>query len=400
MVGEWFILSADPLSLGVIYSGAMHPSVQEFFAEPAVDDPPARVARDWWLVAALVIAAIAEWIFNDKLIWRTFHIAVTMAIIPTVLWRRTRPLLMLAIAFVSMNSLLLFDALFAEIPEGPYTAIFVVFLVYSLFRWGSGRHCAFGLGAIFAAMVLNLIIDPGTVGDFVGGIIFISLPIEAGILVRYQRRSADQRVAEVRSVEREQIARELHDSVAHHVSAIAIQAQAARAVAATNPEAVVGSLEAIEEAAARALSDMRSMVGSLRDGSEVELAPQQGLQDIASLAGARGGLDVLVGPLPDGEPAAAVGAALFRIAQESVTNAVRHSDDATTVDVQVSNGGDSYRLIVRDDGKTMTEQNVPGYGLIGMAERARLLGGTLTAGPASGGGWLVEAELPAPGLAR
>ncbi len=372
----------------------MHASLEEFFAEPAVPDPPARVARDWWLAAAVLVAAIAEWIFNEQLIWRTFHIAVTIAVIPTVLWRRTRPLLMLAIVFVSMNSLLLFDAIFAEIPEGPYSAIFVVVLIYSLFRWGSGRHCAFGIGIIVAATLLNLIIDPGTVGDFIGGVIFAFLPAEAGVLVRYQKRSAEQREASARSVEREQIARELHDSVAHHVSAIAIQAQAARAVAANNPDAVMGSLEAIEESAARALSDMRSMVGSLRDGADAELVPQQSLADIATLAGAQGDLEVAVDPLPSSNPSAAVGAALFRIAQESVTNAVRHSTDASTVRVQVSNGDGSYRLSVHDNGRRVTDQNITGYGLIGMAERARLLGGTFNAGPATGGGWLVVAELP------
>ncbi len=370
----------------------------EFFNEPAVSDPPHRVTRDWFLVAAVLFAAVMEWIFNDELIWRTWHMGLVVAMIPTLLWRRTQPLLMLAIVFVLTNLSLLAAAIFAEVPDGPYTAIFVVFNLYALFRWGSGRHCLMAVGLILAATLLNMVIDYQGIGEVIGGIIFVLIPAEAGAVVRFQQQSAERAEAEIRSTEREQIARELHDSVAHHVSAIAIQAQAGRRVAATNPEAVIGTLEAIEEAAARTLSDMRSMVGSLRDGGDAELVPQQGLREIATLAGEKGGITVVVRDLPERTPSTAVGAALFRIAQESVTNAVRHAAGASTVDVEVSDRGDSYRLTVRDNGRRVTESNTAGYGLIGMAERARLLGGSIDAGPASGGGWLVTADLPMQGV--
>jgi len=373
----------------------------DFFAEPAVADPPARVDRDWWLLGALVVCLTCEAIFNTQLIWRPLHIAAVLAIIPTVLWRRTHPLLMLTIAMVLTNVVTILAVIFAEMPEGPYTAAFVLITVYALFRWGSGRHCAIGLAMLMAVVLLHFFIDYGGIAETIGGILVVLAPAELGVLVRYQKRSAEQAVTEAQALERERIARELHDSVAHHVSAIAIQAQAGRAVAANNPAAAAQALETIEEAAARTLSDMRSMVGSLRGDSDAELTPQQGMSDIASLAGSTGGIVVRVADLP--EPSStqgttAVGAALFRIAQESVTNAVRHADGATRVDVQLTNGSDRYTLTVRDDGRGAGVDGKPaGYGLIGMAERARLLGGSLEAGPAHDGGWLVKAELPVGG---
>ena len=153
----------------------------------------------------------------------------------------------------------------------------------------------------------------------------------------------------------------------------------------------------IEEAASRTLEEMRAMVGVLRDGAEPDFAPQPGVADIEQLARSVGGwprVDVqLSGDLDDLNPS--VGAALYRIAQESVTNAVRHARDATRVDVHVADEGEQVRLTVRDDGDaSATGHTPPGYGLVGMAERASLLGGTLQAGPDPDGGWTVDAVLP------
>ncbi len=97
----------------------------------------------------------------------------------------------------------------------------------------------------------------------------------------------------------------------------------------------------------------------------------------------------------------AVDAALYRVAQESITNAVRHARNPTTVAVAVTDMGDHVEVSVHDDGEqTSTQSNAePGFGLLGMAERAKLLGGDFTAGPAPGGGWTVAAELPKGGVA-
>jgi signal transduction histidine kinase len=119
--------------------------------------------------------------------------------------------------------------------------------------------------------------------------------------------------------------------------------------------------------------------------------------DIEQLARSVGGWPrvhvQLSGDLDDLNPS--VGIALYRIAQEAVTNAVRHARHATRITIHVDHEGEQVRLTVRDDGDASTTgHTAPGYGLVGMAERASLLGGTLQAGPDPDGGWTVDALLP------
>ncbi len=142
------------------------------------------------------------------------------------------------------------------------------------------------------------------------------------------------------------------------------------------------------------------MLGVLRDGAEADLTPQPVVADIERLARQVDGeprIDVqLSGDFDELNPA--VEAALYRIAQESVTNAVRHARHATRITVDVIDEGEQVRLVVRDDGDASTiAQTSAGYGLIGMAERATLLGGILRAGPGPGTGWTVEAAFPTGG---
>jgi signal transduction histidine kinase len=118
--------------------------------------------------------------------------------------------------------------------------------------------------------------------------------------------------------------------------------------------------------------------------------------DIARLARQTDGRPMVAVQLPDDvdQLRPAVGAALYRIAQESVTNAIRHARNATRITVDVVIEGEEVRLLVRDDGEPAA-QGPFGYGLVGIAERARLLGGSFRAGPAAGGGWMVDVVLPA-----
>ena len=205
---------------------------------------------------------------------------------------------------------------------------------------------------------------------------------------------------QVRFHEREVLARELHDTVAHHVSAIAVQAQAGRFLAGSRDlDGAARALEVIEAEASRTLAEMRSMVGSLRLGDGTpEVFAHHGVTDIGGLATVEGdrGLRIEVeqcGDLDELRPS--VGAALYRVAQESVTNAKRHARHATRVHVLVDGGSDTVRLSVSDDGERgLSDSRVPGYGLVGMAERVTLLGGTLEAGPGPDHGWTVHAVIP------
>ncbi len=145
------------------------------------------------------------------------------------------------------------------------------------------------------------------------------------------------------------------------------------------------------------------MVGALRQGDDAALAPQVGVPDIERLARSRGDqppVEVhLSGDLADLSPS--VGAAAYRIAQESVTNATRHARHATRIVVTVEGDRDRIRLTVRDDGdRVSTTRPRDGFGIVGMTERATLLGGTLQAGPGPDRGWVVDAVLPRRGPTR
>ena len=139
------------------------------------------------------------------------------------------------------------------------------------------------------------------------------------------------------------------------------------------------------------------MVGALRHGSDADLAPQQGAADVERLAspdGVRPRVEVtLVGELHELVPS--VDVAVYRLAREAVTNALRHARDATCVQVRVQADRHEVRLTVDDDGAPVASASraPSGFGLVGMAERAEILGGSLQAGPRAGGGWSVEAVL-------
>lgn len=361
-------------------------------------DVPRRVWRDWVLVGVLIPTALLEGVFRPDVVWRPFVTVTGIALVFTLLWRRTHPLLMTAIAFGSVT---LFDLVALSQgnrePIGLNTLVFVLILVYAAFRWGSGRQAAGALAFMTLAWLNGAVVHYTTIGDLIGGLLVLLFPAVLGAEVRHLTSSRRQELEQVKSDERAQLARELHDTVAHHVSAIAIQAQAGRAVAPTRPEAATEALERIEEAASHTLAEMRAMVGTLRDGAMADLAPQRVTADIAQLAR----LDVsptvrvdMVGDLDDLRPS--LGTALYRLAQESVTNAKRHAHRATHISVEVEGHADCVTLTIRDDGELTGNDGsgTGGYGIVGMTERAKLLGGTFTAGPNPTRGWTVGAVLP------
>jgi signal transduction histidine kinase len=178
------------------------------------------------------------------------------------------------------------------------------------------------------------------------------------------------------------------------VSAIAIQAQAGLATVETNPDAATAALRVIEAEASRTLTEMRTMVRVLRRDDSAELAPAARISDLKQLAGDEGGLTVDVQVTGDADTLPApVASAVYRIAQESVTNARRHARSATRIDVRVAVDAERVRLTVHDDGAS-GPAGEPGYGINGMTERAALLGGTCTAARDPEGGWTVTADLP------
>ncbi len=374
-------------------------------AEPAVADAPPPSRRDVALMVAILVSATVEALLRTDLLLPWFEWFCCIVVAPAVVWRRSYPLQMTLSVFLLINTMTLVGALFDKAPLGLYTMATVLVFPYALFRWGSGRQAALACPVFLASWLIGITVDPGNVGDAIGGLIVLLCPIVLGLMVRFRATAHHRELAEVRSREREQLARELHDTVAHHVSAIAIQAQAARTIAPVRPDEALGILAVIEDAASRTLSEMRTMVGSLRQDEEAALAPRPGIADLNRLAdesNAAINIEVrTIGDLDAAEPL--VDAAVFRIAQESITNALRHAAGATVVEVEVVGSPERVELVIRDDGEPSSDlARPPGtrYGLLGMAERAKLLGGTFEAGPQPGGGWRVAASLPRSGALR
>ena len=225
-----------------------------------------------------------------------------------------------------------------------------------------------------------------------------------------RRDTSEQAVAEslldhAARGERARIARELHDVVAHHISMIAVQAETARLTTTGMPTEGARRLVAIGDTARSALTEMRRLLGVLREdaGPEPSRAPQPGLVQLNELIDearelAGGGIRLIVqGGVRPLDPGVQLTA--YRIIQEALTNARRHAPGAA-VDVELRYHADAglVRIRIRDNGPGPADGVTPaGHGLLGMRERAGMVGGTLHIGPAPMGGFLVEATLPVEG---
>lgn len=371
---------------------------RSFWNEPRVSDPPRRVWRDWVLAGLLLPSCVVEVILRGDMPYRWPSFLVAVAGIPLLQWRRTQPLLTTAAIF---GTTLLIDIPWIVgggegDPPGLYTMGYALLFAYALFRWGSGREALIGLAVMLVPATFSLVLDYTSPSEAIGGSAVFVATIVLGVAMRERARVRVSRVDQARASEREALARDLHDTVAHHVSAIAIRAQAGIATAATNPAAAVEALRVIEGEASRTLAEMRTIVRALRHDGAAELAPLPGLADVRELAvSPHGGPPVHVELR--GDPARVPGpvaTAAYRLAQESITNARRHARRASRIDVVVRTGEDVVTVEVTDDGERVSARGGDGYGIIGMIERAERLGGTCSAGPRAERGWAVTAVLP------
>jgi signal transduction histidine kinase len=287
-----------------------------------------------------------------------------------------------------------------------------VFIVYSTAAHTSGRRTLAGAGLVVAIQVLaNAPFFPAALSQAFGEWVFYSIAWALGKTVRQrelrgdrlQARTAELELAREREIaaavadERARIARELHDVVAHSVSLMVLQAGAARQWLDRSPERAQEPLLSLEATGRGAMTEMRRLLAVLRKPDpEEELAPQPSLRHLDLLVGqlreaglaiqleADGGLE----QLPAGADLSA-----YRIAQEALTNALKHSG-ATHVLLRVRCEAGAVEVIVEDDGRGPSETANGGHGLIGMRERVNLYGGRFEAGPRDGGGFRVYARLP------
>ena len=198
--------------------------------------------------------------------------------------------------------------------------------------------------------------------------------------------------------ERTRIARELHDVVAHHMSLVAVRAETAPYRLTGLPDPVRAEFASLSEVAREALADMRRLLGILRSDEPAALAPQPQLADLPALVDAArqaGAAVDLSLPTPLDQVPAAVGVCAYRIVQESLSNAGQHAP-GTPVTVLVDQGAATVRLQVANKlpPGPAGEIRATGHGLTGMRERVALLGGSLSAGPAPDGRFVVSAVLP------
>ncbi|WP_432519717.1 sensor histidine kinase [Kineococcus sp. SYSU DK006] len=305
-------------------------------------------------------------------------------------------------------------------PSPSFGNVAVLVAVYSMAaygrRWASLGGLALGL---FGSALCSLrFFSSAGLGSVVVGAFFIAFMVLASWALGSLRRASRQnelalleraRLLEVErenesrlaaTAERQRIAREMHDVVAHSLSVIIAQADGGRYAAAADPRAAAQVLETIAGTGRQALSDMRGLLGVLRQGPGDERAPQPDARQIPDLVEQvrASGLDVAV--RVHGQPRElppAIGLAAYRIVQESLTNVLKHAGPRARAAVEVRWDPDALRLGVDDDGRgaaALVQAGPGGQGLVGMGERARLHGGAVTAGPRPGGGFSVRATLP------
>jgi signal transduction histidine kinase len=313
-------------------------------------------------------------------------------------WRRRRPLAVLGVVLIgSVLSLRL---------GHPDVIGFAVISLYSVGRYtGDERWSYAGAGGVMALMAISGIVDAEPVGVTGIGLFaaFVAWYVGRRIRSRGERAAQLEReqAAESHRVvaeERTRIARELHDVVAHRVSMMTVQAGAARTVAVADPQRALRAMEAVEQAGREALDELRHLLGVLRPQAEVDgLGPQPGVADITRLVDQFGRAGVEVSSDMDGFPSdlpARVDLFTYRIVQEALTNVLKHVGPGATAEVRLGVDGTEAVIEVRDDGHGASVLPGSGHGIVGMRERALLLGGSLDAGRHPDGGFRVVARLP------
>jgi signal transduction histidine kinase len=321
--------------------------------------------------------------------------------------RRKQPLLVLLVVFGAVAG----RALVSEPLEIYPPALAGLVAAYSVAAYAPFRQAVVGYLAAVASIAVAA--SHGTGGDatpdLLASAILLLTVWAIGLVVArrwsevrhvaeraedlHRRREEETRLAV--EAERDRIARDLHDSVAHSLAMIAIQAGGAASVVDRDPQRAAASLRSIESTARTGLSEMRQLLHLVGTDDEQSRVPQPGLSQVADLvSGARrSGLDVALTTSGEESPVApAVGLAAYRIVQESLTNAAKHAGGPTSVVLRW--GQDDVAVEVTSTGRSSERTAGAGRGIVGMRERARVVGGQLECGPVAPDSFRVVAQLP------
>lgn len=367
---------------------------------------PRTVRALWWGSAGLVLGVLGTSVVvaGAERGWRLPVAAVlVLAQACALKWQASAPVPVLAVN--ALTGLAVWGLLPEVSLTGALLAAQITLCVLS--ATASRRMSVWAL----AAMCLPAVPAFGAGGP--AGLAVYLLTVVLAWTVGQWRRAQQARIrAETRRAvveERARIAREVHDVVAHTLSVMVIQAGAADDVFTERPDQARTALRAIETGARSALGELRLLLrafgpaaggeGEGGDGAGERPAPEPSLARLDELADTvrATGMTVRVHREGDDELPPAVDLAAYRIVQEALTNTLRHATGADAVSVHVTTEGECVKVTVVDNGRTRQGSSATagaGRGLVGMKERARLVGGSLRAGPLPGGGFEVTARLP------
>ena len=371
---------------------------------------PVRV--DWVVAAGLLVAFELEVWTSSGLRLRGVRALDVVVIAVAVALRRRWALAALVSGCVAV---LVMQALVSghTSGHGPFGAIAVILLIYAAGAFLDGRRAWIGLAVTVVLGAAIALHGSSLLGALFGFVAFIVSPWVVGRARRLSvaRERASRELAERMDSERElhvraaalgeraRLAREIHDVIAHSVSVMVIQAAGARTVMDREPGRAEASLRSVERAGREALAEMRRLLGVLASGEELRaLAPQPGLGDLPELVSRTCAAGLHTSIRVEGEPVAVspgLSLSAYRVVQEALTNSLKHAGP-TSAQVNVRWRADALELQVSDAGGGRGERHPgsSGHGLVGMRERAALHGGSVEAGPAPGGGFVVQARIP------
>jgi signal transduction histidine kinase len=364
---------------------------------------PVPPTVDIAIAGVFLLFTVAEAVFRSDVSSPVLHVVVAGIAMVALAWRRSFPI-GVAVWVVATNV--------AINPEGEFSTLLSLVLVcYTLGSETETPRNYAGL-ALVTLTFMGVSISEGLVpSDVAAALVFFVGPWFVGVAVRQRIARTEEAVARADRLERDQeaqaaaaaaeertrIARELHDIVSHSISVVTIQTQAVRRRLGPEHAKEADDLAAVEATAREALAEMRRLFGVLRsNGESASLTPQPGLHELDRLVDqVRGsGLAVdleVTGDRYDLPPG--VDLAAYRIVQEGLTNALRHSG-AERARVMLGYGQGRLDIVVEDDGKGLAEVTTGGHGLVGVRERVALYDGDVRIGPGPSGGVRLAASLP------
>ena len=367
------------------------------------------------LAVAVLLAGFAfvDTVFTEQLDWldqwrgpRPVNGVVVPVAALLLAWRRRYPLLVLTGTFAALTGL----GLAYGSTQASITVFTVAIAVYSAAAYG--RQLAYAVAVAAVGVWLRDALDPdiSSLGDRLWDWLFVGIFFGIGLATRrrherlaaveeqarVEQASHKARVEEAAEAERRRIARELHDIVSHSLGVLIFQAGVGEQLIDQDPAKAREAFQSIRLAGVEAIGEMTTILGLIRGAHVAPREPQPRAADVESLVrkARDAGVAVEFGVHGQPEPLpAAVELSVFRVAQEGLTNAMKHAPSAV-VRLEVRYQGHGVEVEVVNDGGPIQAGSNGGYGLIGLGERVAIFGGSLDVGPRPEGGWRLLATLP------